>query len=92
MFGVYQVGGWKKQALAGRPNIFGNGREQTRQLAIKRPYQVWSTDITYPPMRGGFLYLVVVVPIHSEVNLPCVPPTAKLPGKAPIEENALTAI
>jgi transposase len=33
MFGVHptQVGGWKKQALAGLPDIFGNGREQMRQ-------------------------------------------------------------
>jgi len=33
MFGVHptQVGGWKKQALAGLPDIFGNGREQIRQ-------------------------------------------------------------
>ena len=33
MFGVYptQVGGWKRQALAGLPDIFGNGREQMRQ-------------------------------------------------------------
>jgi len=33
MFGVHptQVGGWKKQALAGLLNIFGNGREQMRQ-------------------------------------------------------------
>jgi transposase len=28
MFGVHptQVGGWKKQALAGLPDVFGNGR------------------------------------------------------------------
>src|SRR5207302_10901607 len=33
MFGVHptQVGGWKKQALAGLPDIFGNGSEQMRQ-------------------------------------------------------------
>src|SRR6201987_3241220 len=33
MFGIppNQVGGWKKQALAGLPDIFGNGREQIRQ-------------------------------------------------------------
>ena len=33
MFGVHptQVGGWKKQALAGLPDVFGNGREQMRQ-------------------------------------------------------------
>ncbi len=35
MFGIHptQVGGWKKQALAGLPDIFGNGREQMRQQA-----------------------------------------------------------
>jgi hypothetical protein len=27
------IGGWKKQALAGLPDIFGNGREQMRQQA-----------------------------------------------------------
>ena len=33
MFGVHptQVGGWKKQALAGLPEIFSNGRDQMRQ-------------------------------------------------------------
>jgi transposase-like protein len=35
VFGVHptQVGGWKKQALACLPDIFGNGREQVRQQA-----------------------------------------------------------
>ena len=33
MFGVHptQVGGWKKQALAGLPEIFSNGRENLRE-------------------------------------------------------------
>ena len=33
MFGVHptQVGGWKKQVLAGLPDVFGNGREQILQ-------------------------------------------------------------
>ena len=35
VFGVHptQVGGWKKQALAGLSDVFGNGREQIRQQA-----------------------------------------------------------
>src|ERR1039458_2450349 len=35
MFGVHptQAGGWKKQALAGLSDVFGNGREQMRQQA-----------------------------------------------------------
>ncbi len=36
-----------------------------RDLAITRPNQVWCTDITYIPMRRGFLYLVAVMDWHS---------------------------
>jgi hypothetical protein len=32
-----------------------------RHLAIERPNQVWCADITYSPMRRGFLYLVVIM-------------------------------
>jgi putative transposase len=34
-------------------------------LAITRPNQVWCTDISYIPMRRGFLYLVVIMDWHS---------------------------
>jgi putative transposase len=36
-----------------------------RGLDITRPDQVWSTDITYVPMRCGFLYLVAVLDWYS---------------------------
>ena len=32
-----------------------------RGVAITRPDQVWSTDITYIPLRHGFLYLVAIM-------------------------------
>jgi putative transposase len=32
-----------------------------RDLTIDRPNQVWCTDITYIPMRRGFLYLVAIM-------------------------------
>jgi putative transposase len=32
-----------------------------REMVIDRPNQVWCTDITYLPMRRGFLYLVAVM-------------------------------
>jgi putative transposase len=32
-----------------------------RDLTIDRPNQVWCADITYVPMRRGFLYLVAVM-------------------------------
>jgi putative transposase len=36
-----------------------------RDLAIVRPNQVWCSDITYIPMRRGFLYLVAIMDWHS---------------------------
>ncbi len=32
-----------------------------RKLAITRPNQVWCSDITYIPVRRGFLYLVAIM-------------------------------
>nr|WP_244480713.1 IS3 family transposase [Mesorhizobium sp. Root157] len=32
-----------------------------RHLAIERPDQVWCADVTYIPMRRGFLYLVAIM-------------------------------
>ena len=40
-----------------------------RDLVIDRPNQVWSSDITYVPMRRGFLYLVAVMDWFSRYVL-----------------------
>ncbi len=32
-----------------------------RGLLVERPNQVWGTDITYLPMKRGFLYLVAIM-------------------------------
>jgi putative transposase len=40
-----------------------------RNLAIERPNQVWSADITYVPLRRGFMYLVAVLDWHSRYVL-----------------------
>src|SRR3546814_16557151 len=32
-----------------------------RKLAIERPNHVWCADVTYIPMRKGFLYLMAVM-------------------------------
>ena len=40
-----------------------------RDVEIVRPNQVWSTDITYIPMQGGFLYLVAVIDWFSRFVL-----------------------
>ena len=40
-----------------------------RGVQIERFNQVWSTDITYVPMRKGFLYLTAVMDWHSRYVL-----------------------
>lgn len=40
-----------------------------RGLEIRYPNQVWSTDITYIPMHGGFMYLVAVMDWFSRYVL-----------------------
>lgn len=36
-----------------------------RGLSIERCNQVWEVDISYIPMRYGFMYLVAVIDVHS---------------------------
>ncbi len=36
-----------------------------RGLRVNRPNQVWCADITYLPMRRGFLYLVAIMDWHT---------------------------
>ena len=40
-----------------------------RNVEITRPNQVWSTDITYVPLRRGFMYLVAVMDWYSRFVL-----------------------
>ena len=34
-------------------------------LDINRPNQVWAIDITYIPMKNGFLYLTAIIDVYS---------------------------
>jgi len=55
------------EALYRKPNTSKKGPGHKiypyllRNLTIDRPNQVWASDITYIPMRRGFVYLVAVV-------------------------------
>jgi len=40
-----------------------------RKVEITRPDQVWSTDITYLPLAGGYLYLTAVLDWYSRYVL-----------------------
>ena len=40
-----------------------------RNLTINRPNQVWATDITYIPMKKGFMYLTAIIDLHSRYVL-----------------------
>lgn len=36
-----------------------------RHLEIERPNQVWAIDITYIPMKRGFMYLTAIIDLYS---------------------------
>lgn len=36
-----------------------------RGLKVDRPHQVWAIDITYIPMRGGYMYLCAIIDLWS---------------------------
>jgi len=63
MFSVHptQVGGWKKQALAGLPDIFGNGRDQLRQQADAEKDELYKqigqlkVELDFLKRRAGLL-------------------------------------
>ncbi len=63
------------EAVYPRPRLSQAGPEHRvypyllRGMEIRRPDQVWSTDITYVPMRQGFMYLVAVMDWHSRYVL-----------------------
>jgi len=40
-----------------------------RDLKIVRRNQVWAVDITYVPIRGGFMYMVAVIDLYSRYIL-----------------------
>jgi putative transposase len=40
-----------------------------RDVVVGRPNQVWSTDITYLPMRTGFMFLVAILDWYSRYVL-----------------------
>lgn len=63
------------QALYPKPRTSGAGRGHKiypyllRGLEIVKPNHVWSSDITYIPMRHGFMYLVAIMDWFSRYVL-----------------------
>lgn len=63
------------EAIYPKPRLSFNGTEHRRfpyllrGVAIVRPNQVWSADITYIRLHGGFVYLVAIIDWFSRYVL-----------------------
>lgn len=63
------------EAICPKRHLSANGQGHRvypyllRGMAIARPNQVWAADITYIPMRRGFLYLVAILDWYSRYVL-----------------------
>ncbi len=59
------------EAIYPRPRLSQGGADHQvypyllRGLVPHRPNQIWSADITYVPMRHGFMYLVAILDWYS---------------------------
>jgi transposase InsO family protein len=72
------------EALYPKPNLSrpAAGHETypylLRDVVVSRPNQVWSIDITYIPMRSGFLYLVAIMDWFSRFESPVRAPRGQV--------------
>lgn len=63
------------EAICPKRHLSANGKDHRvypyllRGVAIARPNHVWAADITYIPMRRGFLYLVAILDWYSRYVL-----------------------
>lgn len=62
------------EAIYPKPNLSAGNEHKVypyllRDVKIDRPDQVWSTDITYVGMEGGFMYLTAVIDWYSRFVL-----------------------
>ena len=63
------------EAVGPKRHLSANGNDHRvypyllRGVAIAHPNQVWAADITYIPMRKGFLYLVAILDWYSRYVL-----------------------
>lgn len=59
------------EAVYPKPNLSRRGKVNyirpylLRNLDISRSNQVWAIDITYVPMRKGFMYLTAIIDVYS---------------------------
>lgn len=66
------------KSVKGRPSILAHNRVN-REFTVDAPDRVWVTDITYIRIWQGWLYLAVVLDLHSRavVGWSMKPTTAK---------------
>jgi putative transposase len=63
------------EAIYPKPKLSAGGRGHRiypyllRDVGIRRPDQVWSTDITYVPLATGFMYLAAIIDWYSRYVL-----------------------
>src|SRR5207237_7314866 len=70
----HETPGQGLEAIYPKPKLSGGNGHKVypyllRDVAIDRPDQVWSTDITYVGLPGGFTYLAAVIDWHSRFVL-----------------------
>lgn len=51
------------------PYLLSQYHNSKKQVVVEKPNEVWSGDITYIRMNGGFMYLAAIIDWHSKAIL-----------------------
>ena len=51
------------------PYLLSAYHNDKKQVVVQAPNEVWSSDITYIPIRGGHMYLAAIIDWHSRAIL-----------------------
>lgn len=65
VMGISAIGPKPNTSKKGKGHLHRIYKYLLRDLKIVRPNQVWAMDITYIPVRGGYLYLCAIVDLYS---------------------------
>jgi putative transposase len=65
LMGLSATGPNPNTSKRGKGELHRIYRYLLRNLKVERPGQVWAMDVTYIPVRGGYLYLCAIIDLYS---------------------------
>lgn len=69
LMGLSAIGPKPNTSKKGKGALHRKYQYLLKNLKVERPNQVWAMDITYIPVKGGYIYLCAVIDLYSRFVL-----------------------